>query len=124
MSNMDSTEVEAASVEEATRAALEQLGAREDEVSVEILATPRAGVLGMGARPARVRVTRRTADAATVTQTPAGQAPPARSEKTAARRPPRRAKQRRGRQERPAPPHSPPAAARGQRARPAGPQSA
>ena len=32
MSNMDSTEVEAASVEEATREALEQLGAREDEV--------------------------------------------------------------------------------------------
>jgi spoIIIJ-associated protein len=101
MSNMDSTEVEAASVEEATRAALEQLGAREDEVSVEILATPRAGVLGMGARQARVRVTRKSADAATVAQTPAvsqaGQAPQARSENPADGRPRGRENQRRGR---------------------------
>ena len=101
MSNMDSTEVEAASLEEATRAALEQLGAREDEVSVEILAAPRAGVLGMGARPARVRVTRKTADAATVAQTPAasqaGQAPQARSENPADGRPRGRENQRRGR---------------------------
>ena len=101
MSNMDSTEVEAASVEEATMAALEQLGAREDEVSVEILATPRAGVLGMGARPARVRVTRKSADAATVAQTPASsqpqQAPQARSENPADGRPRGRENQRRGR---------------------------
>ncbi len=105
MSNMDSTEVEAASVEEATRAALAQLGAREDEVSVEILATPRAGVLGMGARPARVRVTRKAADAATVAQTPAssspqaGQAAQGRSENTADGRPRGRENQRRGRGE-------------------------
>ena len=104
MSNMDSTEVEAASVEEATRAALEQLGAREDEVSVEILATPRAGVLGLGARPARVRVTRKSADAATAARTPAsspssaaGQAPQARSENPADGRPRGRENQRRGR---------------------------
>lgn len=44
--------------------ALEQLGAREDEVSIEVLANPRAGVLGLGARNARVRVTRKRADAA------------------------------------------------------------
>ena len=49
MSNMDSKEVEAASVEEATREALEQLGAREDEVTIEVISTPRAGVLGLGA---------------------------------------------------------------------------
>ena len=73
MSNMDSTEVEAASVEEATREALEQLGAREDEVTIEVIATPRAGVLGLGARQARVRVTRK--DAAR-----AGANPPASSE--------------------------------------------
>ena len=97
MSNMDATEVEAASVEEATRAALEQLGAREDEVSVEVLATPRAGVLGMGARPARVRVTRKSVDAAGVTQTPAGQAAQARSENPADGRPRGRENQRRGR---------------------------
>ena len=64
MSNIDSIELAAASVEEATREALEQLGAREDEVAIEVLATPRAGVLGMGARQARVRVTRKSADAA------------------------------------------------------------
>jgi spoIIIJ-associated protein len=61
MSNMDWKEVEAASVEEATREALEQLGAREDEVTIEVIATPRAGVLGLGARQARVRVTRKGA---------------------------------------------------------------
>ncbi len=76
MSNMDSTEVEAASVEEATREALEQLGAREDEVTVEVLAMPRAGVLGLGARQARVRVTRRTADTATAATPDASPAPP------------------------------------------------
>ena len=61
MSNIDTIEIEAASVEEATRTALEQLGAREDEVAIEVLANPRAGVLGLGARNARVRVTRKTA---------------------------------------------------------------
>ncbi len=64
MSNMDSIEVEAASVEEATREALEQLGAREDEATVEVLATPRSGVLGLGARNARVRVTRQAGGSA------------------------------------------------------------
>lgn len=66
MSNIDSIELAAASVEEATREALEQLGAREDEVAIEVLATPRAGVLGLGARQARVRVTRKSAPAAGV----------------------------------------------------------
>ncbi len=112
MSNMDSTEVEAASVEEATRAALEQLGAREDEVSVEILAAPRAGVLGMGARPARVRVTRRTADATDAAQTPAGQAPQARGENPADGRQRGRENQRRGRNDGRARSQSPQAPAR------------
>src|SRR5579863_1972463 len=59
MSNNDSIEVEAASVEEAAAEALQQLGAREDEVAIEVIATPRAGMLGLGARNARVRVTRK-----------------------------------------------------------------
>ncbi|MGD0673010.1 MAG: RNA-binding cell elongation regulator Jag/EloR [Candidatus Binatus sp.] len=63
MSNVDSIELAAASVEEATMEALEQLGAREDEVTIEVLATARAGVLGLGARQARVRVTRKRAQA-------------------------------------------------------------
>jgi spoIIIJ-associated protein len=76
MTNNDSIEIEAASVEEATRQALAQLGAREDEVSIEVIATPRAGVLGLGARNARVRVTRKRPDAAGNVASPqaAGQA--------------------------------------------------
>lgn len=59
MNNTDSIEVTAATVEEAIREALEKLGAAEDDVVIEVLATPRAGVLGLGARQARVRVSRR-----------------------------------------------------------------
>jgi spoIIIJ-associated protein len=77
MSNMDSIEVEAASVEEATREALEQLGVREDEATVEVLATPRAGVLGLGARNARVRVTRQAGDFAGANHLAAEQPPQA-----------------------------------------------
>jgi spoIIIJ-associated protein len=69
MSKDDSIEVAGASLEEATTEALEQLGAREDEVAIEVLATPRAGVLGLGARQARVRVTRKSAIAETNPQT-------------------------------------------------------
>ena len=58
MSNIDSIEITADSVEDATAEALAQLSARSDEVAVEVLAIPRAGVLGLGARQARVRVTR------------------------------------------------------------------
>ena len=61
MNNNDSIEREAATVEDATAEALAQLGARKDEVLVEVLTTPRAGVLGLGARNARVRVTRKSA---------------------------------------------------------------
>jgi spoIIIJ-associated protein len=59
MTNNDSIETSAASVEEAIKEALKQLSASEDDVAIEVLATPRAGVLGLGARAARVRVTRR-----------------------------------------------------------------
>ena len=82
MSNMDWKEVEAASVEEATREALEQLDAREDEVTIEVIATPRAGVLGLGARQARVRVTRKSAAGA-------GANPPVASETAQASQAPR-----------------------------------
>ncbi len=75
MSNIDSIEVAGASVEEATMEALEELGAREDEVTIEVIATARAGVLGMGARQARVRVTRKNAAAESNPQAaPANQA--------------------------------------------------
>ena len=65
MSTNDSIEVSASTVEEAIKNALEQLGAGEDDATIEVLATPRAGVLGLGARQARVRVTRRPQLAAT-----------------------------------------------------------
>src|SRR5712671_788767 len=61
MSNIDSIEITADSVEDATAEALAQLSARSTEVTVEVLATPRTGVLGLGARQARVRVTRKVA---------------------------------------------------------------
>ncbi len=59
MSSSDSIEVTAATVDAAISSALRQLGAAEDDVTIEVLSTPRSGVLGLGARQARVRVTRR-----------------------------------------------------------------
>ena len=63
-STADSIEVTATSVDEAISQALERLGAHADSVTIEVLSTPRSGVLGLGARPARVRVTRRAQEAA------------------------------------------------------------
>jgi len=64
MTPNDYIETEGASVEAAIQAALNQLGAEEADVSIEVLATPRSGLLGLGARPARVRVRRRMPEAA------------------------------------------------------------
>jgi spoIIIJ-associated protein len=62
--DVNSIEVSARSLDAAVRQALEHLGAQEDEVIIEIIASPRTGLLGLGARPARVRVTRRSYHAA------------------------------------------------------------
>ena len=70
MSKIDSIEITADSVEDATAEALAQLSARSDEVVVEVIATPRAGVLGLGARQARVRVTRKAAYATATADSP------------------------------------------------------
>ena len=98
---MDSIEITGISVDEAVKEALEQLGAREDEVAVEVLATPRAGLLGVGARYAKVRVTRKSAQAAANAQKSpdAGQGanPQARIESAPAGRGRGRENQRRGR---------------------------
>jgi spoIIIJ-associated protein len=59
MSSSESIEASAATIDQAIGQALEQLGAEHDDVTVEVLSTPRSGVLGLGARQARVRVTRR-----------------------------------------------------------------
>ena len=98
MSKMDSIEITGISVDEAVKEALEQLGAREDEVTVEVIATARAGVLGLGARNARVRVTRKGAEpAAGGAQTQSGQPAQARSEGAGGGRGRGRENQRRGR---------------------------
>ena len=65
MSTNEPIEIAATTVDEAIKQALERLAAQEDDVVIEVLATPRAGVLGLGARQARVRVTRRTSNVAT-----------------------------------------------------------
>jgi spoIIIJ-associated protein len=59
MSSSDTIEATAATIDQAVGQALTQLGAEQDDVTIEVLSTPRSGVLGLGARPARVRVTRR-----------------------------------------------------------------
>src|SRR5215467_13189486 len=64
MTSNDYIEAEGASVEAAIREALAKLGAEEADVSIEVLATPRSGLLGLGARPARVRVRRRAPEGA------------------------------------------------------------
>jgi len=76
MSNHDSIEVSSATVEQAISEALRQLGAAEDDVVIEVLATPRSGLLGLGARDARVRVSRRVQIAATSGVTAPPPAPP------------------------------------------------
>ena len=44
-------------IDAATEAALERLGLDRDNVSVEVLETPRSGFFGIGAAPAKIRVT-------------------------------------------------------------------
>jgi spoIIIJ-associated protein len=60
----EAIEVTAPGVDEAIREALEKLGASEDDVIIQVLSTPRSGLLGLGARQARVRVERRAPEAA------------------------------------------------------------
>ncbi len=76
MSNNDSIEISSATVEQAIAEALRQLGAAEDDVVIEVLATPRSGLLGLGARDARLRVSRRAEVAATSGVTAPPPAPP------------------------------------------------
>jgi spoIIIJ-associated protein len=72
----DSIEVAAASIDEAISQALERLQAEQDDVAIEVLSTPRSGLLGLGVRQARVRVTRRSPEAASSGVTSPPPAPP------------------------------------------------
>jgi spoIIIJ-associated protein len=76
MNPNDSIEVTAPTIEKAITQALAQLGADQDDVEIEVLSTPRAGVLGLGVRPARVRVTRRSPEVASSGVTSPPPAPP------------------------------------------------
>ena len=64
MSSSESIETTAATIDQAISQALTQLGAEQDDVTIEVLSTPRSGVLGLGARQARVRVTKRAREGA------------------------------------------------------------
>ena len=64
MTAKDSIEVSAATVDEAVDQALSELGATQDDVLIEVLSTPRSGLLGLGSRAARVRVRRRPIEGA------------------------------------------------------------
>jgi spoIIIJ-associated protein len=76
MTPSDSIEATASTVDQAISQALDQLGAHQDDVTVEVLSTPRSGVLGLGARLARVRVTRRAPEIARSTVQSPPPAPP------------------------------------------------
>ena len=89
MSTNDSVEVSASSVDEAISEALEQIGAQEEDVEIEVLANPRSGVLGLGSRQARVRVTRRPPAAASSGVISPPPAPPPGSAGRRPERPPR-----------------------------------
>ncbi|MEX1194303.1 MAG: RNA-binding cell elongation regulator Jag/EloR [Dehalococcoidia bacterium] len=54
---MESVEVSAKSVDEAIDIALEDLGLKRSQVSIEILTPGKPGIFGLGGEPARVRVT-------------------------------------------------------------------
>jgi len=53
---MSSVEAEGTSIDDAIEKALQELGVERDKVAVDILASPTRGVLGLGGRKARVRV--------------------------------------------------------------------
>jgi spoIIIJ-associated protein len=76
MNPNDSIEITAPTIDQAINQALAQLGADQDDVEIEVLSTPRAGVLGLGARQARVRVTRRPPEGASTGVTSPPPAPP------------------------------------------------
>ncbi len=57
-------EITAPTVEDATSEGLEKLGATEADVVIEVLNLPRSGLLGLGARPAKVRIRRKEAEPA------------------------------------------------------------
>lgn len=62
--NNDWIEITAPTVDNAISEGLERLGASEGEVVIEVLNLPRSGLLGLGARQAKVRIRRKQAESA------------------------------------------------------------
>jgi spoIIIJ-associated protein len=87
MSSSESIETTAATIDQAISQALAQLGAEQDDVTIEVLSTPRSGVLGLGARQARVRVTKRAREGAHSGVMSPPPAPPLRATPPEMRRP-------------------------------------
>ncbi len=95
MSSSDTIETTASTIDQAISQALTQLGAEQEDVTIEVLSTPRSGVLGLGARQARVRVTKRSREAAHSGVMSPPPAPPLRPTPPEMRRPEGRAEVRR-----------------------------
>jgi spoIIIJ-associated protein len=87
MSSSDSIETTGPTIDQAISQALAQLGAEQDDVTIEVLSTPRSGVLGLGARQARVRVTKRAREGAHSGVMSPPPAPPLRATPPEMRRP-------------------------------------
>lgn len=92
MSETRSVETTAADIEAAIEIGLEQLGVSRESVIVEILEEPSRGILGLGARQARIRLT--TAAPPRHQTPPAPEPPPAEPEPVAAKSSPRPAARR------------------------------
>jgi len=91
MSSSESIETTAATIDQAISQALAELGAEQEDVTIEVLSTPRSGVLGLGVRQARVRVTKRAREGARSGVMSPPPAPPLRPTPPEMRRPePRR----------------------------------
>ena len=88
----EAIEVTAPSVDEAIKQALDQLGASQDDVIIQVLSTPRSGVLGLGARQARVRVERRAPEGASSGVMSPPPAPPPRQREPRPEQPPPQAR--------------------------------
>jgi spoIIIJ-associated protein len=87
---MDPIESEGASVAEAVEAALRRLGLRREQVEVDILQEGAPGFMGIGAKPARVRLTEKRWGAAAAPAAPApapAARPPSRPASSAPRPP-------------------------------------
>ncbi|HEX2387059.1 MAG TPA: RNA-binding cell elongation regulator Jag/EloR, partial [Candidatus Binatia bacterium] len=59
---MNHVEAEGETLDEAIAKALKSLGVGREQAAIEIIAQPRKGLLGIGAKKARVRATRKTAE--------------------------------------------------------------